>query len=28
LPLGFKTLKRDVEVSLVGRDSDEGLLYP
>ena len=28
LPLGFKTLKRDLEVYLVGRDAREYLLYP
>jgi len=28
LPLGFKTLKRDLEVYLVGRGAGEYLLYP
>ena len=28
LPLGFKTLKRDLEVYLVGRGASEYLLYP
>ena len=28
LSLGFKTLKRDLEVYLVGRDAREYLLYP
>ena len=27
-PLGFKTLKRDLEVYLVGRDANEYLLHP